>query len=544
MKTTRIYTLLAALLLMGGWRMQAQELIVTGLVSRVDAPYFEQNVCNDRFAIVSESETYYVMIDNYWPNPYLEDLVIHYDTIPVGNEIEVMGTILEMEDENGEIFHAINISENLNSTYQQILGFFDDNEGACFYHYIDLFYGLEEYHITINGELQTTPFVINGRTLAEEKRYLFVGISGEGVFELFDALPYDVEDVSIDGTLTMENDLCLSSPCGETHFLSLFDGEEYHYLTQKRKLQNNYVNEAVFMEGNSVMVGGFEFVRYDLFGNPFKTLEAIKMQSTVEHDIVGGMSDAPMPYINAGPPVPGLDMALHSNGVNYYIMNPHDGDILSGFYVVGNDTIPVTWQQLTATCTPSMLINNYLNPFYRVNIDKVEFEEYEETLQCTLDVASNPFYSGNILVVTTQDNETYYLKQFIYQYTTPDHIIVGDKTAYVGDSFIATGMVSNWYHNNEILEKVIDITEISNITGVKESTPTNLLVYPNPTDGIVLIEGVEVAEVQVYSALGQLVKTVREKNEVDLSGLVEGVYLVRITDVKGISYTKRITVIR
>ncbi|MBR5940274.1 MAG: hypothetical protein IKZ88_03375, partial [Neisseriaceae bacterium] len=40
---------------------------------------------------------------------------------------------------------------------------------------------------------------------------------------------------------------------------------------------------------------------------------------------------------------------------------------------------------------------------------------------------------------------SYYLKQFIYQYTTPDHIRVGDKTAYVGDSFIATGMVSNWY---------------------------------------------------------------------------------------------------
>ena len=189
MKAIKLYTLLALLMMAGGVTMQAQEIILTGVVSRVDAPYFEQNVCNDRFAIVSECETYYVMVDNYWPNPYLEDLVIHYDTIQVGNEIEVMGTIVEMEDENGESFHAINISENLNSTYQQILGFFDDNEGACFYHYIDLYYGLEEYRITINGELQTTPFVINGRTLVEEKRYRFVGISGAGVFELFDALP-------------------------------------------------------------------------------------------------------------------------------------------------------------------------------------------------------------------------------------------------------------------------------------------------------------------------------------------------------------------
>ena len=58
---------------------------ITGVVNRIAAPYFEQNVCNDRFAIVSEDETYYVMVDNYWPNPYLEDLVIHYDTIAVGN---------------------------------------------------------------------------------------------------------------------------------------------------------------------------------------------------------------------------------------------------------------------------------------------------------------------------------------------------------------------------------------------------------------------------------------------------------------------------
>ncbi len=544
MKTTRFYTLLAFLLMAGGVTMQAQEINVTGMVSRVAAPYFEQNVCNDRFAIVSESETYYVMVDGYWPNPYLEDLVIHYDTIPVGNEIEVKGTVVEMEDGNGEIFQAIDISENLNSTYQQILGFFDNNEGAYFYHYIDLYYGFEGYHITINGELQTTPFVINGRTLEEDKRYLFEGISGEGVFELFDALPYDVEDVSISGTLTMENDLCLSPPCGETHFLSLFDGEEYHYLTQKRKLQDNYINDAVFIEGDSVMVGGFEFVHYDLFGNPFKTLEAIKMQSTMEHDVVGGMSDAPMPYINAGPPVPGLDMAFHSNGVSYYIMNPHDGDFLSGFYVVGNDTILVTWQQLTATCAPNMLIDNYLNPFYRVNIDKVDFEEHEETLQCTLVVEENPFYFGEMLAINTQENETYYLKPYIYTFTAPDHITIGDNTAYVGDSFIATGMVSNWYNNNASLEKAIDITEISNITGVIESTPTNLMVYPNPTDGIFRIEGVIADEVQVYNALGQMVKTVRGTNEVDLSGLVEGVYLVRITDAKGVSQTERITVIR
>jgi hypothetical protein len=68
------------------------------------------------------------------------------------------------------------------------------------------------------------------------------------------------------------------------------------------------------------------------------------------------------------------------------------------------------------------------------------------------------------------------------------------------------------------------------------------MVYPNPTDGIFRIEGVIANEVQVYNALGQLVKTLRGTNEVDLGGLVDGVYLLRITDAEGIVYTNKITV--
>ena len=115
--------LLITIILATAFQGIAQDTI-TGVVSRVDAPYFEQNVCNSRFAITVEGETYYVMVDGYWPNPYMEDLVIHYDTISVGNEIEVVGSILEMEDENEEVFQTIDVSKNLNSTHQYILGFF------------------------------------------------------------------------------------------------------------------------------------------------------------------------------------------------------------------------------------------------------------------------------------------------------------------------------------------------------------------------------------------------------------------------------------
>ena len=66
-------------------------------------------------------------------------------------------------------------------------------------------------------------------------------------------------------------------------------------------------------------------------------------------------------------------------------------------------------------------------------------------------------------------------------------------------------------------------------------------LYPNPAREKVTIEGIETAKAQVYNALGQLVKTVRGTNEIDVEGLAEGVYLVRIMDADGKVYTNKIT---
>ena len=62
----------------------------------------------------------------------------------------------------------------------------------------------------------------------------------------------------------------------------------------------------------------------------------------------------------------------------------------------------------------------------------------------------------------------------------------------------------------------------------------SLKLYPNPTHDVVRIEGVEAAVVQVYNALGQLVKTIRNSNEIDLQGLPKGVYALHILGSDGI----------
>ena len=54
--------------------------------------------------------------------------------------------------------------------------------------------------------------------------------------------------------------------------------------------------------------------------------------------------------------------------------------------------------------------------------------------------------------------------------------------------------------------------------------------------------GIRPDEVQVYNAYGQLVKTVRGTNEIDVAELVEGVYLLRITDTEGKNHVARVAV--
>ena len=80
------------------------------------------------------------------------------------------------------------------------------------------------------------------------------------------------------------------------------------------------------------------------------------------------------------------------------------------------------------------------------------------------------------------------------------------------------------------------------IEAVDETEETALILWPNPASQTVYIEGVEAKEVLVYNALGQMVKTVRDANEINVAGLAEGVYLVRIMDAEGMVYTSRITI--
>ena len=92
-----------------------------------------------------------------------------------------------------------------------------------------------------------------------------------------------------------------------------------------------------------------------------------------------------------------------------------------------------------------------------------------------------------------------------------------------------------------VLEEDTELVAYFSGTGVDEIGQKSF-IYPSPSRETIIIEGIEPAEVQVYNALGQLVKTVQGTNAINVGTLPEGMYLLRITDKEGVSFVKRITV--
>ena len=94
----------------------------------------------------------------------------------------------------------------------------------------------------------------------------------------------------------------------------------------------------------------------------------------------------------------------------------------------------------------------------------------------------------------------------------------------------------NHYHGKIIKLSREDFNPI--LAKVKELPQEAIKVYPNPTNGTVTIDGLEVTEVQVYNALGQLVKETKE-NMIDLSEQEVGTYLLKVITPAGV-VTKQI----
>ena len=180
-------------------------------------------------------------------------------------------------------------------------------------------------------------------------------------------------------------------------------------------------------------------------------------------------------------------------------------------------------------------------PFYRiVDITSSVFDStWMWTLNCTNDWASPyetplsflPYHKYYYNWSGYYDEyEHYHIDSIMHgavKYTVGNDIYYGWFLAY-------TGKIMRYMAVKEMAFCTIPNYPLkwgqTNLTGIEENgTFHNSKLHPNPTTGIVRIEGEKAIEVQVFNALGQLLKTVQNTNEVSLEGLPQGVYLLRVT---------------
>ncbi len=107
-----------------------------------------------------------------------------------------------------------------------------------------------------------------------------------------------------------------------------------------------------------------------------------------------------------------------------------------------------------------------------------------------------------------------------------------------GEVFYAWCADDSFWGNNLPVLCDFDITEVEE----KNEEPVLVNIYPNPANGLVCISGMKVAKLQVCNMLGQTVKTCQNTNAISVSDLPEGLYLLRMTDGKGTTVTRRLVV--
>ncbi len=189
------------------------------------------------------------------------------------------------------------------------------------------------------------------------------------------------------------------------------------------------------------------------------------------------------------------------------------GDVSAYLYQYNTDAITSGDDYLYSTCIDFEANKTYeLSFWYRV-MDG----QYPEKLNVFIgDAPNKEAMTQQIIDLGTFSNTNYENSEAKFQ-------VPADGTYYIG------------FHANSDPDKfilLVDDVKISDATAVNEIVD-EVNIYPNPTNGLFRVEGVQGAKVAVYNIVGEVVyrnSNASENINIDLSSQKAGSYLVKITN--------------
>ena len=175
-----------------------------------------------------------------------------------------------------------------------------------------------------------------------------------------------------------------------------------------------------------------------------------------------------------------------------------------------------------------------------ISVNEIVFDEITNVTFTITNNTENPFTINSIEAL----DDNLIVVDYSYAGTLPTTLTVGESWEVNVYPYLP---VAKGYYETSI-EIVTDIAtqtipvKINETiyTGVDENLVASYEVYPNPMNNVLYIEGNDIQDVTIFNAVGQQVLFVESRNEIDVESLNEGLYFVRVSDMKGNSVVKKI----
>lgn len=152
-------------------------------------------------------------------------------------------------------------------------------------------------------------------------------------------------------------------------------------------------------------------------------------------------------------------------------------------------------------------------------------------------------YTGNLEVVNSEDydyenadftweaNKWYKLKTVSNQ--SAIEFYIDGNLVHTMPNFSKTNIVGvNFVHDNFGGSAYIDNIKINDeLLAVNDLQKTNIKLYPNPVKDILKInlsDQEKIAEISIYNAAGQQLKTVSKQSEINVENLPKGIYMIDV----------------